>query len=532
MLNQEISAAYNYHESTKHSVWSVQRNRHYLDWDNKPELCKLYPDLEPIPLPVDLLVTGVPAAHAVLAGASQSKAETVPSIEQVAYLLYYSAGITKKLIHPQGQVYFRAAASAGALYPVEIYLACSDLPGLEAGIYHFSPREFALHFLRQGDWRTHLVHGSGDEPSVRAAPLILIFTGVTWRSAWKYQARAYRYHFWDNGTLLANTLAACAVHRLPARLIMGFVDRAVNHLLGIDGQEEKSLCLLPVGRWSEPLPERPVNAAEPAPLHLRVAPQSPDPLVYRAIEQIHAASTLHSADEVTAWRGALSSRVENPPQGQLFPLEPLTEREARGRSLEDTLLWRGSARRFQRKAISFSELSLMLHAAQRSFPSDWLNSDGSFLNDLYLNVHAVDGLPAGAYRFRRHYGALEQLKTGNFRQESAHLCLGQDLGGEASATVFFLADLDAILNRYGNRGYRLAQMEAGILGGRIYLMAYALQRGASGLTFYDDDVIQFFSPQAAGMQTIFVTALGVPGRLGRRGGKITTVSPGEPIEED
>jgi nitroreductase len=68
--------------------------------------------------------------------------------------------------------------------------------------------------------------------------------------------------------------------------------------------------------------------------------------------------------------------------------------------------------------------------------------------------------------------------------------------------------LNHILERYGNRGYRAVQLEAGAIGGRMYLAAYAQRLGATGLTFFDDDVIQFFSPHAAGKSTIFLVALG------------------------
>ena len=81
-------------------------------------------------------------------------------------------------------------------------------------------------------------------------------------------------------------------------------------------------------------------------------------------------------------------------------------------------------------------------------------------------------------------------------------------GGRSSATVFFLADLTETLERWGNRGYRLANLEAGLIGGRLYLGAYGQRFGASGLTFYDADVVTFFSPHAAGKDALFVTALG------------------------
>jgi hypothetical protein len=95
-----------------------------------------------------------------------------------------------------------------------------------------------------------------------------------------------------------------------------------------------------------------------------------------------------------------------------------------------------------------------------------------------------------------------------FRSEGAFLALEQPLGGTGSATVFFFADLDRILGALGNRGYRAANLEAGIAGGRLYLAAYAQRFGASGLTFYDEDVARFFAPHAAGKAALFVTALG------------------------
>jgi nitroreductase len=81
--------------------------------------------------------------------------------------------------------------------------------------------------------------------------------------------------------------------------------------------------------------------------------------------------------------------------------------------------------------------------------------------------------------------------------------------------VFFLADLQPILERFGNRGYRATQLEAGIVGGKFYLASYALGLGASGLTFYDDDVTAFFSPHAEGKSAIFLVALGVPAKRRR-----------------
>ena len=144
-----------------------------------------------------------------------------------------------------------------------------------------------------------------------------------------------------------------------------------------------------------------------------------------------------------------------------------------------------------------------------------VGGEANSLNQLYLIVNEVDGLPSGSYVFHPDLGALEQLKAGDFRERAGYLGLEQELPADASVNVYFLTDLAAVLGRYGNRGYRMAQMEASILGGRLYLGAYAHRLGATGLTFFDDEVTEFFSPHAQGKSVMFLVALGVPQRRQR-----------------
>ncbi|HYV06956.1 MAG TPA: SagB/ThcOx family dehydrogenase, partial [Blastocatellia bacterium] len=150
--------------------------------------------------------------------------------------------------------------------------------------------------------------------------------------------------------------------------------------------------------------------------------------------------------------------------------------------------------------------------ATRGIPADFSRADRDPLNDIYIIVNRVERLPPGAYFYRRNNRSLELLEPGDFSKEAAYLTLGQDLGGDASVTFFFMADLKLLLGVYGNRGYRAAQMEAGIIGGKMYLASYALKRGATGLTFFDDDVTKFFSPHAAGKNCMLVVSVGVPGK--------------------
>src|SRR5215210_1193434 len=205
--NHETESGWRYHNLTKHSPWSVRATTHYLDWANQPSPFKIYPKLEPIRLPRDFVATGVTALDQIASIVTRTGSESKPTLDELAGILFYSAGVTRQKTYPGGTIYFRAAACAGALYPTEIYVVCAGIEGLAAGVYHFNPGDFALRRLRDGDYRNVIVEATRSEPSLARAPVILVYTSISWRSTWKYCDRAYRYHFWDNGMIAANTLA-------------------------------------------------------------------------------------------------------------------------------------------------------------------------------------------------------------------------------------------------------------------------------------------------------------------------------------
>ena len=141
--NTHLDAARQYHSGTKHSYQSIRMRPHLLDWENKPLLFKIYPTLEVTRLPRDFRDTGVAALSAIATLSAQVQAETVPNVETLAQLLFFSAGVIRSKKHPGGETFFRAAACTGALYEIELYIVCADLPGgkdspgLPAGVYHF-----------------------------------------------------------------------------------------------------------------------------------------------------------------------------------------------------------------------------------------------------------------------------------------------------------------------------------------------------------------------------------------------------------
>src|SRR6202795_2733767 len=336
--NRNLQAAWTYHDGTKHSYTSIRTNPHFMDWSNQPLPFKIYPTLEPLRLPGEVRQTGV-AALSAIAESIPAHVNSSPDLEAVAQLLYLSAGITRKRSYSGGEIYFRAAACTGALYEVELYLVCSDLANLQAGVYHFAPAEFGLRRLRAGDYRSVLVEATGGEPAIAHAPLTMVCTCTYWRNAWKYQARPYRHFGWDNGTLLANLLAVATALGLPAKVVCGFVDATVNRLLDVDYQREVAFSLLPVGHASglsaqlAPGSQTPARTlAEILPLGLETVPLSRDEIDYPLMREMHAASSLDSAEEVAAWRGRTPSdptRIASlpPPAGPIIQLTPLSDGE-------------------------------------------------------------------------------------------------------------------------------------------------------------------------------------------------------------
>src|SRR5919201_855801 len=204
MDNRDPAETWTYHDGTKHSVESVYRSTHRLEWAIMPRPFKVYPELEPMPLPKDFTSSTRPGLAA-LADRGTASGDGPPlGRAALARLLYFSAGVLRRKTYPGGEIYFRAAACTGALYHIDLYLVCGPLADLPAGVYHFGPHDFALRRLREGDHRETVIAATSREPAVAAAPAIVVSTSTFWRNAWKYQARTYRHCFWDNGTLLAN----------------------------------------------------------------------------------------------------------------------------------------------------------------------------------------------------------------------------------------------------------------------------------------------------------------------------------------
>ncbi|MCC2629867.1 MAG: uncharacterized protein K0S14_3517 [Thermomicrobiales bacterium] len=456
-LNQDTAAAWRFHNATKYV--GPEGLRDYPDAEIlmgepphqvqamgeqdpaiEPIPYKIYTTLEPIPLPRDFPTSDLPALDAIAATGELQIANAVPDLNTVARLCLRSNGLLKRWRSPSGrEIDFRAAGCTGARYHLELYLICGDLPGLAAGVYQYAAHDHSLRQLRAGDYRAAVIAATGQEPAIVAAPLIAVWTSTFWRNAWRYQARAYRHVYWDTATALANLLAVAADARLPARVVLGFADDEINALLDVDGEREAAISLVALGRSEHPA----LASPEVRPLALTTLPLSEREIEFPEIGVMHAASSLASGAEASAWRtGAfvpsLPPSVEAP-----IPLQPLDTVATPTDPIDAVIERRRSNRHYAAETpISFAALSTMLMASLQGTAMDCLVPGAPPLFTPYLIVNNVAGLQPGAYAVHPEQQVLEPLETGEMSEVARRLACDQDYAAAAHVNAYALTDLE------------------------------------------------------------------------------------------
>ncbi|MFC7138601.1 SagB/ThcOx family dehydrogenase [Halosimplex aquaticum] len=521
-----------YHERTNHSPERLREESFRLDRSNQPRPYKVYEDLPRFSPDGDPEPPETPALAAV-ATDDPEPPDGVPDPTgdpDVQALCHYAAGITKEL-EIQGQsMPFRAAACTGKLYHVDLYAVTGECGQFDPGVYHFDPHSGEFDVLREGDFRPVLADASGDHAGVTQAPVTFVATSQWWRNAWKYRERTYRHAFWDSGTILANLLAVAHGSGHRAEVVAGFADDPVVKLLGLDPDEEAPLELVPVGS-SAPIPGRrespnttvspdatdSPNSDELEPIDPEERPLSDDPVDYPLVPDAWRQSALDDGEAAAAWRESVQVEVADASlgarpdaDGERVELRPVDAETASARPVGNTIERRGSCRDYSHEPISDRKFATVLDRALRGVPADAFAGDLNGLLDCYCLVHAVDGIDRGVYEYHPTDDELERVGDTD-RETAGHLALGQSVVGDAAANVYLVADVDAVVEEFGNRGYRLAQLEAGIALGRLYLATYAhLELGGRGFTFFDGEVAEYLSPHADGQTPMTLFAFGKP----------------------
>jgi SagB-type dehydrogenase family enzyme len=169
--------------------------------------------------------------------------------EELAGLLWASQGITEV----RQNFAFRAAPSAGALYPVETYVAVHRVEEVPPGIWHFQIPDFSLELVAPGDFRRSLVLASLNQQFLGTAAAVFIWTGILGRSLWKYRQRAVRYLFLDAGHICGNLHLAATALGLGCCPVAAFFDEEVEEIVHANPEEEIAVYLAAVGKLAESL---------------------------------------------------------------------------------------------------------------------------------------------------------------------------------------------------------------------------------------------------------------------------------------
>jgi len=240
-----------------------------LDWRTRPAQYKFYPHASVVTLPNPhngAADCAEPELWACVAKrrSVRSYSSMPMTLAQLSSLLWASAGTTSSYITPQGQDFYRAAPSAGALYPIETYLVVNQVDDLEPGLYHYRPTgmdvlerpivegSHSLEKLAVGDLRADIKQAAFDQPMCAKAGVVFIWTAVFPRSVWKYRDRAYRYVYLDAGHIAAHLSLAAVSLGLASCQIAAFYDEEANALLEIDGVHESVLYMSAVGNSARP----------------------------------------------------------------------------------------------------------------------------------------------------------------------------------------------------------------------------------------------------------------------------------------
>ena len=159
---------------------------------------------------------------------------------EISQILWSAQGITSA----RG---FRTAPSAGALYPLELYVIAGNVQNLPAGIYKYTPRNHALLEIVSGDRRSHLSRAALRQGSIRKAPAVILFCAVYERTAGKYGQRGIRYVHMEVGHAAQNICLQAIALGLHTAVIGAFRDAEVKAIANLPA-DEQPLYFVPVGR--------------------------------------------------------------------------------------------------------------------------------------------------------------------------------------------------------------------------------------------------------------------------------------------
>ncbi|MGC8605422.1 MAG: SagB/ThcOx family dehydrogenase [Desulfomonilaceae bacterium] len=468
-----------------HDLTSYDRDKmigHQLDWSNQPNSFKNYEGLKKIRLEENTeQYTG---SLSELFGPRKSLISKGICFQDLSLVLKLSHCLTRKERSSNGYFYFRNVASAGALYPFEIYLATFNTLDLDQGLYHHSVADQSIVQLREGNF-CGAVSSAIDFRRTDQLAAVFFLTAIFFRSSWKYRERAYRYHLLDTGHLCENLFLALKSENLNFEISYDFDDSIINEFLAIDVLRE--VCMVTVGVFSENAPDNScLDSFWSNSVNLKkFSSCAKEERRYPVINSMHAFTStrkpVHENDS-TGHQNLFFEKVGVPIKLETFQNSPELI------NYSQALFQRRSRRNFAQRPIPLCVFSWVMSFLKKEKPL--INSN--FLS-IGLLISNVEGIAPGFYMTEPD-GSMRLMFSLFVPERIAHICLDQAWLSNCSCNFLFLADLLALEEEFGPRSYRYAMVEAGRQGQRLYLAAEAVKFGCCGIgAFYDREARQFLN---------------------------------------
>ncbi|MFC1867466.1 SagB/ThcOx family dehydrogenase [Thermodesulfobacteriota bacterium] len=479
-----IKTASQYHQHTSYERGKIAG--HYLDWRNQPDVYKEYPGITPVLLPENT-PSLMGKLSSVLKDADTDDSVRTMGIKDLSLILLLTCSITAKARYSGEDIYYRSPASAGALYPTEIYVATQGVEGLDDELYHFEVHRHSLSPLRKADLSGYVAGLT--IPHLKTAPTItFFFTAIFFRSAWKYRDRSYRYHLLDTGHVIENLVLAMKALGLPLNLSYDFDDSRTDHLLGLDESKEVSLAMAHVP-GADPISVSKGQDIDELSGDIRKRSiVSGSEVDYPAIGEIHregkaVVSQEKCGPDILNSLGVTTETWRGMPDTSFWPGQI---------DYSECIFKRRSSRNFVKKPMIKEAFFTLLDLLCLNNRND-LKSCSVYGESLCAGFFAgdIESLVPGLYildNVRRRFGL---VTSGPFMDSVARVCLDQSWLGNAAVHFLFLSNLDLLDRTWGARGYRYAMLNAGRMGERIYIGATSMGLGCCGIgAFYDGEAAE------------------------------------------
>ncbi|USK72246.1 SagB family peptide dehydrogenase [Peribacillus asahii] len=465
-----------------------------VDWEDAPLPYKLYRGLPEIPLTADVPLTLV-----------RREAHLKPSLVELGHFLWYVYGLTQysqsalnegsKKAVSFAQSVRRFVPSGGALYPNElyVYLKLEDAP---KGIYHYDVAHHRLMLVREGNYDSYLSRSLENVYNISDCFCTVFISTVFWKNFYKYNNFSYRLQGLDAGVLIGQTLEVANQMGFYPRVCYQFLDRSINHLLGLSEQDESVYAVIPLS-INQPINcvdndhsrEEMVSATElcrEVPLLKHVFyNRSKKVIDYPMLRKLNEASMFETTQSFVKikknndMKHSLGTEMILLPFTECFSYDLASVCRKRHSPDMDFMIGK----------VSQTQLSTLLKEIfSFSYQNDLDDTHGNVESrvSLYGSFHNVEGVTDGAYSYDLSAHALRKINEGDHREFLQYgLTMPNVNLYQVPLCMHVVGDKNHLKEKLGYRGYRIQQMEAGILVQRLLLVSCALGMGGHPLLGFD-----------------------------------------------